>query len=95
MPADPGWRSQVIQVRCSPEEKNRYENLAYAAGVPLSELVRRLLDEGSHTETLARLAAGDRDGPSGAVPGEFDSQPTAAPAASPSFRPDPKRGSKP
>lgn len=98
MPADPGWRSQVIQVRCSPEEKAEWGSLAASAGLALSEWVRRRCDAGldagvAQMPALTFPASGER-----AKEREHSAARlgTPSPASSPerSFRPDPKGGSK-
>jgi hypothetical protein len=100
-----GWRSELIQVRCSADEKELWGASAAEAGEALSEWVRRACDARAGLVAAAAESAGSEE----PVRGSGGIRPAGAPtAAAPSldvvspdraqdarvgkasFRPDPK-----
>lgn len=45
-----GHKTAVILVRCSPETKERYQDVAYAKGLDLAEWIRRVCDAAAEQE---------------------------------------------
>lgn len=44
-------RKEVVQIRCSLDEKERWNNAAAAVGLELSPWIRLILDRAARTET--------------------------------------------